>query len=193
MDPDEYEEWYYNRPHAKNYLNDAKIWVNLVDMIQYFEPERVFEFSSELGQVLKEAQKRNINIIGTEVSDYAIKNSLCKERIIKIGEILICKLPFEDNSFDLVFSSEVLEHVKEEHTDAVIKELNRISSKYALLTINTQDPDQPGHINMHPRSWWLRIFEESSFKHDDEIWADLNKMKYLSWDLFVFKKIKSSK
>ena len=189
MNTDDYEEWYYNRPQAKKYLNDKKIWINLVDMIHYFEPNSVLDFGCGLGNVLKEARKRNVNIIGCETSRYAIRNSLCKERVVKTREIPKSKLPFKDNSFDLVFSAEVMEHVKETDTEAVIKELNRICSNYALLTINTFDYKQPGHINVHPRKWWLKKFENEGFKHDDKIWADLNKIKYLQWDIYVFKKI----
>ena len=190
MDINDYEEWYYNRPRIKEYLSNEKIWINLVDMIQYFKPDRVFEFGSGLGNVLKKCRHRGIDILGSETSRYAIQNSLCGERLIQIGEIPETKLPFRDGSFDLIFSSEVMEHVKEEYTEASIKELNRICSRYALLTINTFDYEQPGHVNMHPRSWWLEIFEKNGFRHDYETWNDLNKMKYLQWDIYVFKKVK---
>lgn len=188
LDVDDYEEWYYNRPAAKAYLSDIRIWKNLVDMIEYFNPQNVFEFGSGMGHLLAEAKKRNINITGSETSDYALKNSLCKESVIKIREIPENYLPFPSDSFDLIFSSEVMEHVKEELTRAVIEELYRVCSHFALLTINTSDPDQPGHINMKPRDWWIKEFERAGFKHNDQIWADLDKMKYLDWDIFVFEK-----
>lgn len=85
MNIDDYEEWYYNRPQAKAYLNNEKIWLRLGDMIQYFKPKRVFEFGSGLGNLLKECQNRGVDIIGSETSEYAIKNSLCKDKTIKIG------------------------------------------------------------------------------------------------------------
>jgi len=190
MDINDYEQWYYSRPQAKKYLDNKIIWINLVDMIQYFKPNRVFEFGSGLGNVLKECQDRDIDIVGSETSKYAIQNSLCKERLIRIGEIAKSILPFKDNSFDLVFSSEVMEHVEQEYTQAIIKELNRICSDYALLTINTFDHKQPGHINMHPRKWWIKKFEQNGFTHDNVTWSDLNRIKYLQWDIYVFKKEK---
>jgi SAM-dependent methyltransferase len=188
MDTKDYEKWYYGRPQAKEYLNNERIWINLVDMIRYFKPKRVFEFGSGLGNVLKECKKRGIDIVGSETSRYAIQNSLCKENLMHIGEIPKSRLPFRDSSFDLIFSSEVMEHVKEEYTEAVIRELNRICSGYALLTINTFDYNQPGHINMHSRNWWLKNFEKNGLRHYNDAWGDLNKIKYLQWDIYVFKK-----
>lgn len=188
MDTKDYEKWYYGRPQAKEYLNNERIWINLADMIQYFKPKRVFEFGSGLGNLLKECKKRGIDIVGSETSRYAIRNSLCKEKLMQIGETPKSRLPFRDDSFDLIFSSEVMEHVKEEYTEAVIKELNRVCSGYALLTINTFDCKQPGHINMHSRNWWLNKFLKNGFRHDSKAWSDLDKTKYLQWDIYVFKK-----
>jgi len=188
MDTSDYDNWYYNRPQFKAYLTDKKIWTNQVDMIAYFEPDLVFEFGSGLGYALKEAETRGIKMIGCETSEYAIKNSICKTSMIQIGEIPEQCLPFLDNSFDLVFSSEVMEHVKEEHTNSVMSELYRICGKHILLTINTFDANQPGHINMHARDWWIDKFEAVGFEHDEETYEKLSRMKYLNWDIFVFEK-----
>jgi SAM-dependent methyltransferase len=159
-------------------------------MIQMLSPRRVFEFGSGIGRVLKEASARGIDIVGSETSEYAIRNSVGpKELLVKIGEIPQSRLPFEDDSFDLVFSTEVMEHVKEELTEAVLGELHRICSKRAFLTINTFDPNQPGHINMHPRKWWLAMLEQCGFRHDDAMWKRLEAAKYLAWDIYVLDKL----
>jgi len=188
METSEYEAWYYNRPEAKAYIEHEGIWQNLADMIQYFRPSHVFEFGSGLGHLVFEARSRNIDIVGSETSDYALENSLCPGNVVKIGIIPFQKLPFDDGSFDLVFSSEVLEHVEEEYTDSVIGELFRVCSRIALLTINTFDPEQPGHINMHPRGWWLERFEARGFVHDDESWRHLDGIKCIPWDVYAFSK-----
>jgi SAM-dependent methyltransferase len=188
MDTSDYENWYYNRPQSQAYLKDKKIWTNQVDMIECFEPEIVFEFGSGLGYALQEAETRGIKMIGCETSEYAIKNSICKTSLILTGEIPDQSLPFLDNTFDLVFSSEVMEHIKQEHTNSVISELYRICRKHILLTINTFDANQPGHINMHARDWWVDKFEAVGFEQDEQTYEKLSKMKYLNWDIFVFEK-----
>lgn len=81
---------------------------------------------------------------------------------IKIGDIY--NLPYKDSSFDLVTCTEVLEHL--ENPAQALKEVERVSSKYVLLTV----PNEPlftlfnytrwgqdiGHIN----KWSSSSFEK---------------------------------
>ena len=188
MGVDDYEEWYWNRPQAQKHLNNTRVWTDLADMIEHFKPHKTFEFGSGLGYLLEECQKRNIDIVGSETSIYAIEHSICGDKVLKIGRIPEHRLPFDDNSFDLVVSSDVMEHVDLKDTEPVIKELNRICSRHALFTINTTDPAQPGHINMHSRRWWLKKFEANGFKHDEGLCRELEKMTCLRWNIYVFSK-----
>lgn len=47
----------------------------------------------------------------------------------------ISKLPFKDNSFDLVVTMEVLEHLPIPIFSAALKELSRVSNKYILISV----------------------------------------------------------
>lgn len=52
----------------------------------------------------------------------------------------VAKLPFEDESFDLVTCMEVLEHLDQEDYEKGVSELQRVSRKYIILTVpNNQD------------------------------------------------------
>lgn len=184
----DYDAWYYGRAVARAYFNHPRRAANLVDMIERFAPARVFEFGSGLGHVLREAQRRGIRIVGSETSRYALAHSFCPESVVEIPEIPRGNLPFPDGAFDLVFSSEVLEHVTEAATLPVLRELHRVGSRRALLTINTTNLREPGHVNVHPRDWWLERFASVGFVHDDDAWRELERVKWLDWELFVFEK-----
>lgn len=183
---DGYDAAYYQRPLARAYLNHPRRAVNLVDMIEYLRPRRVFEFGAGLGHVARESRRRGIDLVGSETSAYALANSLCPEAMVRIEEIPKSPLPFADNSFDLAFSSEVLEHVSEAATQPVLQELHRVAGGSALLTINLANLQEPGHVNLHPRAWWLEQFARAGFVHDDAVWRKLERMKWLEWELFVF-------
>ena len=69
-------------------------------------------------------------VIGLDSSDMALK--YVKSEKIKGS---ITNLPFEDESFDLVTSLEVLEHLPQEDFKQGISELHRVSKKYIIITV----------------------------------------------------------
>ena len=44
-------------------------------------------------------------------------------------------LPFGDNAFDIIFCTEVLEHLTDDDLDKALRELQRVSRKYILVTV----------------------------------------------------------
>lgn len=81
----------------------------------------------------------NIGLIKNElpsVECYAVDiNKELLESVKKYNQDIICtlapahRLPFDDNSFDLVFTQQMLQHVDPEHIEASIKELLRVTKK----------------------------------------------------------------
>lgn len=69
--------------------------------------------------------------------------------------------PFANNQFDLCFSINFLEHLKEEQVEPVFREMMRVSCR-GLHGIHTTDPPfpeldkdhDPSHHCMHEMAWW---------------------------------------
>lgn len=74
---------------------------------------------------------------GIEFSKDAVEIGRKLHPHLSLREGDIYKLPFKDNSFDLVLSTEVLEHLKE--PEKALKEIIRVSRKYILLSV----PNEP--------------------------------------------------
>jgi len=70
------------------------------------------------------------NLTGIEVQPYAVEKakSLFPDINFLVGSGL--NLPFEDNSFDLVFTSGVLIHINPKDLPKIISEIHRVSKKY---------------------------------------------------------------
>ena len=180
----EYDEEFYTRPEAQAYINNDSLWVNLVDMIQTLSPTKILDFGSGLGHVIKIGVDRGLDIMGCETSEYALEHTFEPDRVIKIEPVPKKCLPWPNNEFDLVFSSEVMEHIEEINTKEVIKELYRICSNKIFLTI--ESGYALGHINLHPRDWWLAQFRGCGFKHSNELNNKLDNMKIINWGIYVF-------
>lgn len=86
--------------------------------------------------------------------------------IVKKGQIT--SIPFPAESFDLVFSTDVLEHIPEKDIHQALTELIRVSKKYIYVTICSHEavcfPELKLHCTVHPRQWWLDQFKEFRVK-----------------------------
>jgi len=71
------------------------------------------------------------------------------------------------NSFDVVFSNDVLEHIEPQFIDSVLKHINDLSKKYIWLRIDTIParktlPDgRNAHLILEDEQWWHNKFYEN--------------------------------
>jgi len=106
-------------------------------------------------------------------------------------------LPFEDNSFDMVMCSDVLEHLPDEIYKQTIKEFKRVSKKYILIiSPNSEDLEANQskcykcgtvfHMNWHIRSISVNDivnnfrddFSPVYYSYFGERWASEPEIKY---------------
>ena len=79
-------------------------------------------------------------------------------------------IPLPDKSFDLVFSSELLEHLDDTTLTGTIKELKRLSRNFIFITVpNNENPDKlaikcPDCYYIYNRPNHLRSFKVNDFK-----------------------------
>ena len=67
-------------------------------------------------------------VVGVDYAEKMIKMSPCRKLLLQADATV---LPFKDNSFDVVFCSNLLHHVGE--PVSVVKEMKRVSKKYVIL------------------------------------------------------------
>ncbi|MFH2068541.1 MAG: class I SAM-dependent methyltransferase [Candidatus Omnitrophota bacterium] len=103
---------------------------------------------------------------GIEYSHYLFEN-LLKYKFPN-GEVLegdIANLPFRDNSFDMVCSFDVLEHLPKRKVELAIKEIYRVTNKYFYGSISEKiDFNKKFHLTVKPYKWWRNKFLAVGFK-----------------------------
>jgi ubiquinone/menaquinone biosynthesis C-methylase UbiE len=137
MSTTNFEKHTTSNPLSKLFLNNFSHTV--ITELKNIAPTSILDVGAGEGFLLQRLVDNHIgkHHEGIEYVDEAI--ALAKKYhpklTIKKGDIY--KLPYKDNSFDLLICTEVLEHL-EDPTKA-LKELLRVSKKYCLLTV----PNEP--------------------------------------------------
>ena len=83
-----------------------------------------------LNHLVAQFPSRFERLVGLDTSDEALKHVKTEHLQGSISE-----MPFEDGSFDLVTSLEVLEHLLQPDFGLAIAEMQRVSRRYILLTV----------------------------------------------------------
>ena len=83
------------------------------------------------------------------------------------------------DSFDLVWCTDVLEHVPEEDIPAIIRDLDLMAKKALFVTVGTYPAKKTlpngenAHITQKPAEWWREIFAKNTNRFHPDIVVDL--------------------
>ncbi|HEC66458.1 MAG TPA: class I SAM-dependent methyltransferase [bacterium] len=114
--------------------------------------ESVLDVGCGEGHLVEILNTRRIRAKGVDFSPYAGK------RIPYDFTLADAKsLPFKDNEFDVVISSDFFEHIYEEGIDEIYKEMQRVSKKYVMAMISFKKHTKreiDTHVTVRPVEWW---------------------------------------
>lgn len=145
----------------------------------------VLDYGSGMGHLINFFLNEKINITGVDMS---------KEEVTRVngkfsgnnyfhGVKLFDgkKLPFEDNEFDLITCTEVIEHVLDEHVDGLLCELKRILKPGGVILFTTPNNENVieaevccpncntvfhmhGHVRTYTRDSMVNLMEAHGYK-----------------------------
>ena len=72
-------------------------------------------------------------------------------------------LPFKDDTFELVFSAECIEHVPEDDIEQFMLELKRVGTLFRFTVATDDDPPYYSHLCIHDLEWWEKKFRKWGF------------------------------
>jgi pseudaminic acid biosynthesis-associated methylase len=114
---------------------------------------KILEVGANVGVQLELLSQMGFqNLTGIELQDYAIDAAKQLRPQINIVQGNALELPFEDNHFDLVFTSGVLIHIAPENHDRVMSEMVRCSRRFIwgfeYYAPSLTDVNYRGHENL---------------------------------------------
>jgi SAM-dependent methyltransferase len=108
--------------------NNKKTWINFwyqVNFVLQTKPKKVLEVGPGNKTVTDILKKEGVEVVTVDIDD-----KLQPDYIASVD-----KLPFPDDSFDLVLCSEVLEHLPYTLFQKSLKELKRVAKKNVILCL----------------------------------------------------------
>jgi len=153
-----YTAGYFQSRDAAPAVDLCRPWV------EYCRPANALDVGFGTGAVLKGLVELGVDAHGVEPIQTAcdLISEAYRSRV-SLGDAL--HTGAADRSYDLVLSLDVLEHLPEEHSEAAITELLRVSRRWVLLNIcywtDSNARKDPTHINLHSKGWWRQRIERA--------------------------------
>jgi SAM-dependent methyltransferase len=180
-----FDEAYFEHGHLRgtaysDYLRSARrspTYAELAERIAHvFQPKRTLEVGCATGIVVKHLNDRGCEAFGVDVSDWAIEHREHPNVVHAGAEAL----PFEDGSFDLVFSVHALEHIPAHLEHRALAELDRVaaegSRQFHLMPIVGRGPYVGAAaidgLRKDPTHNLLRTFDEWLYAWATHGWHD---------------------
>lgn len=135
---------------------------------------KILDFGCGAGRTIKSLRARGyLNTFGYDVGDG--RNLLGADRDnICVGSLLDLRLPYEDNTFDLVTSDQVFEHVQDQVR--VFQELHRITKPggHGVHLIPARYMPLEGHIRVPfggviQHRWWYKLWASLGIRNKHQV------------------------
>lgn len=178
-----YQAPYYNSyGHLGNsYLLDRNVRQTLRNLGKYLVSKIDFETHLDagcaMGHLVEYMRSKGKRSYGVDFSQYAVDNAWRHvAQYIWQQDLTSEKIA---NRYDIVTCIEVLEHINTDDESFAIQNLCD-SASIGIYFSSDMNYDEPTHINIHSRDYWIDQFEQRGFSLDKDIhFAEID------WGFFV--------
>lgn len=116
----------------------------------------------------------NLSMAGIDISEYAIEHAIeTVKPFLRVGNAK--KLPYEDNSFDLVISITTIHNLPLEECKQALGEIQRVTRKHAFITVDAwrteEERERMMKWNLTALTYmhiddWKKLFAEAGYTGD---------------------------
>lgn len=129
-------------------------------IIEPYKPKKILDVGCGLGKFVKDLNLKGYQAYGIDFAPTLEKNYWGGDKHLKVADAR--KIPFVDNKFDIVFSSDFFEHLDEEDVDLVVSEMKRVCKPNGTIIAEVgiagsrhlDGKQAKYHLTHKPRSWW---------------------------------------
>jgi len=131
----------------------------LVDFVKQIKPKAVLEVGCNYGRELKLLEDLT-NVYGIDINEKQINKA---QKYIPTGTFTVAnglKIPYDDNTFDLVYTVGCLSHNKETKVEGILDELLRTSTSYVLTIEWIGTKTSPTTYGNCKENTWVHDYEK---------------------------------
>lgn len=148
-----YEKFYFTQGSYKTYRDFPYHKLRAEKIVKMANPKSVLDVGCAYGYIVKHLLDMGVDAYGVDISRWCEKKA--KDIIPgRFKRASADKLPFKDNSFDVLYCEGVLEHVEENKSLKALSEFERVAKQRILQISFDNEVWAAGHINIHDAAWW---------------------------------------
>jgi len=160
----------------------------------FLNPKNCLDVGCGTGEFVSALRKLGIEAYGVEISKAALEIADKKIKpYLKEGDIT--NIPYPDNSFDLVLTFDVMEHLERTKIKKAIEETIRVTRKFVYHKIYTREniwvtvshKQDFSHVSVFTRKYWQHLF--SSFGNIRIMRTSIFRLPSFFESVFLLKKI----
>lgn len=173
-----------------SYYNPSGEWLGAEPVMKAIKkllnPRNMLSAGCGRGTFCAYAKDVGIEAVGIDFSWWALSHPYKRAKgLIQLGDVRDIKFP--DNSFDMVFATDIMEHIYEEDLDKVISEFQRVSRKWIFYNIATTEGEEfklkkgklpsakwqatalAGHVNVRHLDYWRQKLRNKNWILRDDL------------------------
>ncbi|HLL60963.1 MAG TPA: methyltransferase domain-containing protein [Candidatus Nitrosocosmicus sp.] len=158
----------YAQPFINSFFHFLINWYRALWIKLTLNPKNCLDAGCGTGTLVANLRKLGVETYGIEISDYAL-DAAPKEVKAYISKGNISSIPFEDNTFDLVVSFNVLEHLERSKLKKAADETIRVSRKWITHKVYTTDNwiitlikgKHFSQLSVLSAGFWANMFKEN--------------------------------
>lgn len=162
-----YERLYRLGYHAKREYSHAR---SICDRVAdgRLPAASALDVGCSTGWAVRRLGELGLRAAGVDVAATAVRRGRAEG--LDLREASATRLPFEDDAFELVLSTDCFEHLHPDDVVAAVSEATRVSSRWLAMKINPRSDRNrwwkflarsPLHLTTEPLEWWIARFGEA--------------------------------
>ncbi|NEQ79577.1 MAG: class I SAM-dependent methyltransferase [Moorea sp. SIO2I5] len=159
----------YNSEYFTSEIFDTNYQAIASTIVKTYQPKRVAEFGCGPGHLTRELARLGVEVTAVDgYSEPDFSESSIEFHKLDLNDEVAIANRFSNHNFDLAISLEVAEHLEPETSPILISWMTSVAP---IVVFSAAVPSQSGHghINLHSRDYWHRLFTKHNFVVADRI------------------------